>query len=330
MELTVPKELTKELIESKISQETLISNYYGVPIKKGLFCAKHRADSHPTCCYYKRNGRIYIKDFGSDYYGDWIYVVEQKFNCNYYDALAIAANDFDIQKIPHLNKNKVKISNESLSENKQSIIRVEIRDFQQYELDWWNKFGISLQTLKKFRVFSCKNIWINDHIIHLETNNQLVFGYYGGIKDGIEQWKLYWPNNKKYKWLSNRDSSQLQGARMLPKSGGDYIVITKSLKDVMVLYEFNIPAIAPNSETLFISDKQLEKLKSKFKNIVVFYDNDCAGISGMNKIKKNHKDLKYVFIPRKYEAKDISDFYKKYGKEKTQKLINSAIEYYVK
>ena len=70
MELTVPKELTKELIESKISQETLISNYYGVPIKKGLFCAKHRTDSHPTCCYYKRNGRIYINDFGSDYYGD--------------------------------------------------------------------------------------------------------------------------------------------------------------------------------------------------------------------------------------------------------------------
>ena len=184
MELTVPKELTKELIESKISQETLISNYYGVPIKKGLFCAKHRTDSHPTCCYYKRNGRIYIKDFGSDYYGDWIYVVKQKFNCNYYDALAIAANDFDIQKIPHLNKNKVKISNESLSENKQSIIRVEIRDFQQYELDWWNKFGISLQTLKKFRVFSCKNIWINDHIIHLETNNQLV------IIRKIEKYKL--------------------------------------------------------------------------------------------------------------------------------------------
>ena len=78
---------------------------------------------------------------------------------------------------------------------------------------------------------------------------------------------------------------------MLPKSGGDYVVITKSLKDVMVLYEFNIPAIAPNSETLFISDKQLEKLKSKFKNIIVFYDNDCAGISGMNKIKKNHKKL---------------------------------------
>lgn len=325
MELTVPKELTKELIESKVSQETLISNYYGVPIKKGLFCAKHRTDSHPTCCYYKRNGRIYIKDFGSDYYGDWIYVVEQKFNCNYYDALAIAANDFDIQKIPHLNKNKVKISNESLSENKQSIIRVEIRDFQQYELDWWNKFGISLQTLKKFRVFSCKNIWINDHIIHLETNNQLVFGYYGGIKDGIEQWKLYWPNNKKYKWLSNRDSSQLQGARMLPKNGGDLIIIQKSLKDVMLLYEFGIPSIAPNSENLFLSDEQLMKLKSKFKRIIVWYDNDAPGKAYLEKIKKEHPELDYFYIPEDFKEKDFSDFYKKYGKDEATKFLNKYI-----
>ena len=325
MELTVPKELTKELIESKISQETLISNYYGVPIKKGLFCAKHRTDSHPTCCYYKRNGRIYIKDFGSDYYGDWIYVVEQKFNCNYYDALAIAANDFDIQKIPHLNKNKVKISNESLSENKQSIIRVEIRDFQQYELDWWNKFGISLQTLKKFRVFSCKNIWINDHIIHLETNNQLVFGYYGGIKDGIEQWKLYWPNNKKYKWLSNRDSSQLQGARMLPKNGGDLIIIQKSLKDVMLLYEFGIPSVAPNSENLFLSDEQLMKLKSKFKRIIVWYDNDAPGKAYLEKIKKEHPEWDYFYIPEDFKEKDFSDFYKKYGKDEATKFLNKYI-----
>ena len=325
MELTVPKELTKELIESKISQETLISNYYGVPIKKGLFCAKHRTDSHPTCCYYKRNGRIYIKDFGSDYHGDWIYVVKQKFNCNYYDALAIAANDFDIQKIPHLNKNKVKISNESLSENKQSIIRVEIRDFQQYELDWWNKFGISLQTLKKFRVFSCKNIWINDHIIHLETNNQLVFGYYGGIKDGIEQWKLYWPNNKKYKWLSNRDSSQLQGARMLPKNGGDLIIIQKSLKDVMLLYEFGIPSVAPNSENTFLSDEQLMKLKSKFKRIIVWYDNDAPGKAYLEKIKKEHPELDYFYIPEDFKEKDFSDFYKMYGKDEATKFLNKYI-----
>ena len=330
MVLTVPKNLTKELIENKISQETLISNYYGVPIQKGLFCAKHRSDKHPTCCYFRnKKNRIVIKDFGSDYYGDWIYVVMNKFNCSYTEALSIAANDFGIQKIPNLKKNTVKLTEEKLPENSPAIIRVETRPFQKYELDWWNRFGISEKTLNKFRVFSCKNIWLNGHLFHLETQNQLIFGYYGGIKDGVEQWKIYFPS-RKWKWINNRDSTQLQGARNLPKNGGDYIVITKSLKDVMLLYEFGIPAVAPNSENQFVTESQLEKIKSKFKTILVFYDNDLAGIQGMCRIKKIHPELKFAFIPKKYEAKDISDFYKKYGKQKTKELIDKAIEYYGK
>ena len=38
------------------------------------------------------------------------------------------------------------------------------------------------------------------------------------------------------------------------------LVITKSMKDVCALYEFGIPAVSPNSETLFLDDKKLEEL----------------------------------------------------------------------
>lgn len=81
-----------------------------------------------------------------------------KFNCSYSEALTIAANDFGIQKISGLRKNAIKESNVSLDTTKPAIIKVEIRDFQDYELSWWNKFGITKKTLEKFRVFSCKNI----------------------------------------------------------------------------------------------------------------------------------------------------------------------------
>lgn len=184
----MPIILTKELIEKKISQETLISTYYGVPMQKGLFKAKHRVDHHATVGYYRnKKGRILVKDFGSDYCGDWIYVVMNKFNCSYEKALMIAANDFGIQKYNELPKNPIKESQIVLEEKKEAIIQVEIRPFQQYELDWWAKFGITEKTLKKFRVFSCKNIFLNGNLFHLETKNQLVFGYYGGIKNGVEQ-----------------------------------------------------------------------------------------------------------------------------------------------
>ena len=44
------------------------------------------------------------------------------------------------------------------------------------------------------------------------------------------------------------------------------------MKDVMCLYSFGIPAIAPNSETQFVSEKVLEELKQRFKHIVLLYD----------------------------------------------------------
>ena len=98
----------------------------------------------------------------------------------------------------------------------------------------------------------------------------------------------------------------------------------------MTLYGFGITAIAPNSENLFITDAQYEKLKQKFKHIIVVYDNDLAGLAGLKKIKKAHPEIKVAYIPLKYGAKDISDFRKKFGAEETQNLINKAKQYYFK
>ena len=98
----------------------------------------------------------------------------------------------------------------------------------------------------------------------------------------------------------------------------------------MTLYGLGITAIAPNSENLFITEAQYKKLKTKFKHIVLFYDNDLPGIQCMRRIKKAYPELAVMYIPRSYEAKDISDFRKKYGEEKTLKLIKQAKEYYFK
>lgn len=100
-------------------------------------------------------------------------------------------------------------------------------------------------------------------------DKQLVFGYYGGIKQDIEQWRIYHPQKTKYKWISNWKNHQIQGAHMLPKQGGDLLVITKSLKDVMCLYEYGITAIAPCSENEFLTDTQYQKVRNKFKNIIL-------------------------------------------------------------
>ena len=49
----------------------------------------------------------------------------------------------------------------------------------------------------------------------------------------------------------------------------------------------------------------------------------------MRKIKKSHPELLYFWIPRHYEAKDISDFRKKYGEKETYNFIKTNILKYV-
>jgi hypothetical protein len=44
----------------------------------------------------------------------------------------------------------------------------------------------------------------------------------------------------------------------------------------------------------------------------------------MNKFRKQFPDVYVLWIPRYFGAKDISDYYKKYGREKTLNLIEQA------
>lgn len=41
----------------------------------------------------------------------------------------------------------------------------------------------------------------------------------------------------------------------------------------------------------------------------------------MRKIKKQHPNLNFFFIPRKFKVKDLTDFVKKYGLIKTKEYV---------
>lgn len=327
------EKLTQELLLRYNSEETYMEHYLGIPVKKGLFKSPLRKDNTPTCAFFRDSaGRLVFKDFRGDFYGNFIEVVKYKYNVSYSKALAIIANDFGIRKNINFPVNKSCIkeyTNSKFEKTEGSIIKVKVKDFTEEELKWWGKFGISLNTLKKFFVFSLELVYLNNEIFSFSTSKKFQFGYYYPTKDKEKQlWKIYYPMNKKYRFITNYKKSIIQGIHNMPKNG-EYLVITKSLKDVMCLYELGIPAIAPNSENQFVSDILYSKLKEKFKKIFLFYDSDLAGISNMNKIRKKFPDTIPIYIPRKYKAKDISDFYSKYGSLKTFDLIEIAKKLYL-
>ena len=319
--------ITKELILSRFSEEQLMEYYLHLPVKKGLFRSPLRRDKQPTCSFYRnKSGTLIFKDFATGQHLNVFDVVQSIFKCNYFESLRIIANDFGIVRDSALRKNpgKINLNPIKIKDKEISKIQIEVQEFTDSELKWWGKYGISKDILKRFDVYSCKHVFLNDQLFAESQQHCPIFGYYGKKYQGLELWRCYFPKRTSFRFITNWPSKKIQGYDQLPKKG-KLLVITKSMKDSMCLYSCGITACAPNSENLFIPDKVLEDLKNRFKNIVVLYDNDRPGLYNMAKIRKEHPELTYVYIPKKYGSKDISDFYKDHGRKETLNLIKTFI-----
>lgn len=326
--LEVAPRITKELLLSKgHTQETYFEHYLGIPVKKGSFVSPAiiRPDKKPTCSFFKDGkGILRYKDFAGPTF-DFVGAVMYIYQVSYYKALRIIANDFGYLNLENVPKNppKIEYSGNVLEETERARIQVEIQEFSKKELAWWEAFGISPKTLKKFKVFSIKSVFLNGNYFGSSSDKTPIFGYYGGENsDGDELWRLYMPTKSKYRFMSNWSATMIQGAKQLPNEG-EFVVVTKSLKDVMALYEFGITAIAPNSENLFLTESQYLKLSSRFKEVYLLYDRDLPGVRAANKIRKQFKDVKVLLMPK---VKDFTDYIKKYGVLKTINLVNQWLE----
>lgn len=329
-----PKKVTKELILSKFSEEQIMEYYLHIPVKKKLVCSPIRKDRRPTCSFYRNSsGTLIFKDFATGQSLNIFEVVKTIYSCDYPKALQIIANDFGIVTNYNIPKNKGKINYNAtqLKEKEISKIQVEIQDFSDTDLKWWNKYGITLDILKKFNVYSCKHVFLNSNLFAQYQQHCPIYGYYGGkIQENgekIELWKCYFPKRKEYRFIGNYPSKKLQGYDKLPKKG-KICVITKSQKDVMALYAYGIPACAPNSETVIPSKAIIDDLTSRFEYVFALWDTDMTGISFLNKMKRQYPQLHCLIIPRKYKAKDFSDLRALYGEQETKKFIIKYLKYF--
>jgi hypothetical protein len=269
-----------------------------------------------------------MHDFATNEHIDCWNLVMRLYNCNYYEALKIIAQDFNLVNSNVTKKETLKIV-ESLKETESSKIQVQIKDFTNEELEWWKSFGINKKTLKKYKIYSLQNVFLNGELRFISTEKCPIYGYYfGKDKNSEELWKIYFPANKEkgIRFINNLPKKILQGYHQLPKTG-DLLVITKSMKDVASMYEFGIAAVSTPSESTFVLDKQLEEFKRRFKHILVIFDSDKTGLHNMWVIRKKHPELNYFWMPW-YLAKDFTDSIKLVGVENMKEYINEFMSNY--
>jgi len=279
----------------------------------------------------KASANVYATSSGSLRFNDFVLPTMSsiEFVCYYFsltlaEAVKKIALDFKISGLFVVDWGDTPLSsttptkyNKVIKPASDTIIQVRYRKWLPHDIEFWNSFGISLETLKLFNVHAIDYFWINQNRIKSDRYSY-TFNYYW--EDEIYRRKIYQPFSINLKWVSN-GGKIVQGEGMLPK-GGNLLYITKGLKDVMTLYEIGYTAIAPTTEKTLPSLEYINKQKSRFKEIVLFLDNDETGIE-MSKKHSLETNIPYILIPKEYNCKDISDFVKKYSLKVGKELIKN-------
>jgi len=292
----------------KVDDYTIFSYYLGqFKVNKLINSPLRTDDRMPSFAIFRgSNGALLFKDHGTGEAGNALKFIKLYKHIETREELEREL--LRIVKSVNPNMNTRKNTYEYSTIPKETEIGIVRQPFTQVDKDYWKQFHISLSTLKKFNVFSIKYFLCNRVVRGTYKDTNPMYAY-----KVFDKFKIYRPLASKYtKWRTNLTNRHVQGLAELPKEGGNLLIITKSLKDVMCLYEMGFYAISASSETTFIPDDILAYLKKKWKHIVIIYDRDRTGMLKARGYSKMYK-LHPVFVNKRYRAKDVSDAVKANG-----------------
>lgn len=299
------------------------------------FCSELRTDRNPSCyIYIKPNNKLAYKDFGSGEHYSPIEYIMKKYGLLYSECLNVIFNDFKLSnKIIPICKPENLIGYESVSDELKTPLKAKIyissRNWRLCDNKYWGQYYITFDLLEKYNVIPCQKVFLytkSDKMVEFSHRENNPIYAYKFIKPGGEiSYKIYFPYEEKHKkWLFSGGSSEdIEGYDELPWIG-DLLILTKSLKDCMVYNILGYNAISLQGEANKVPKELIDKLLKRFNRIIVNYDNDEQGIKSSRKININY-GFKEIFIPIESKCKDLSDYIKMYGIEKTKILLNECI-----
>ena len=306
--------ISREDILKHVTQEQVYSFYMDEKITTlGVYHSPLREDNIPSfALFFHRVDRnvLMFKDFATGDSGDFIAMVRKLFNLSYSQALEKVAYDLGLSNYG-VSADKQTVNYTKITQKQKVDLGIKIRPWQVLDKTFWQAFGIKKSTLKKFNVFPISHVFYNNNAVKVSKHAYV----YAEKKDNQLTYKIYQPfEDKLKKWINNANYSVHQGYTQLPESG-ELLIITKSLKDVMSIYDcINMPAIGLQSESVMMKDAVMHEYKSRFNKVICLFDNDPAGIKLSKEFSKRY-NIPHFFVENLSNAKDFSDLIKATNKE---------------
>jgi hypothetical protein len=312
---------------SNLTQADIAAYYLNIKSIPSLIHSPLRRDSKPSFALYCPKGtEVNYKDFSTGESGTIWTLLTKMWNCSVAEAAAKVYNDLGDKSYG----TKIGVGGymtRHCKVNSQIDLQCKVRGWRDYDLEYWNSYGISLKWLKYADIYPISHkIIIKDSISYTFGADKYAYAYVE-FKEGKVTLKIYQPFNKKgYKWSNKHDKSVISLWTKVPKKG-NRICICSSLKDALCLWaNTGIPSLAIQGEGYRMSDTAINELKKRFNRIYICLDNDEAGLKDAIQLASKTGFINVV-LPQFKGGKDVSDLYKVLGnKEQFKQTILSLFK----
>lgn len=296
-------------ILNKVSEGDILSHYLGITKIPTIINSPLRKDNNPSFGINSADGnKIHWVDFATKERGGLFDLLGKLWGLAFNDVIQKIYQDIDNihSSITYKGYSNIKSYKSYSSE---STLKCKIREWREYDIKYWESYGITLPWLKYAEVYPVS------HKIVIKNGQEYIFGAdkyaYAFVerKEGNISLKIYQPfNTNGYKWSNKHDSSVISLWTKIPEKGNK-ICICSSLKDALCLWcNTGIPCIAPQGEGYKLSQTAIRELKSRFDKVYILYDNDEAGLLDSQKLSEETGFINLV-LPNINGMKDISDLY---------------------
>lgn len=323
--------VTYENITSKVTEYDILSFYLGSIEVPSVINSPLREDKNPSFGLYSPNGIVIrFTDLKTKERGGTFDLLQRYWGLSYKEALQKVAEDLPLIK---RKDNDIKPFSKSsmcrASNSPRTNLECKVRTWKDYDLQYWDSYGISKSMLDYCEVFPVSAIFVTKDGYRRRISAEKYAYVYVERKDLQVTLKIYQPYSIKYKWCNNHNSSVWSLWSKLPETG-DILIITSSTKDAMCIMDnTGIPSVALQGEGYTPKEHVVNQLKDRFKQVFVLYDNDYDKEENHGKILGEQFStlfgVKQLEIPKIYQSKDTSDLAKNNGREIVKKVIFNLI-----
>lgn len=313
-----------EKVNDLYSDFDIAHKYLGITCVPEVINSPLRQDNNPSLGLFinNRTNSLWFKDFGSGEKGSLYDLLARMWNVSKDKVYDRILEDMPAPAL--IRKCGVKVYRKSAGK-----VEVRVREWRDYDIAYWDSYGISLPWLKFGEIYPISHIIItkNGHSYPIPAEK---YAYvYVERKDGIVSFKIYQPYSKEYKWMSKHDSSVWDLWTKIPEKG-DKLIITSSRKDALAIWSnTGIPALSLQGEGYIPKEHVVQQLKDRYNKVYVLYDNDFQSEENhgrmYGKMIAEKFNVTQIEIPEKWKSKDPSDLVKNHGREVLREVIYELV-----